>query len=175
MLSYNVTSTSIPSVLLSSPLHPSSLPHMLSEGRWIALLHDINNMSYCWSVKGKACELSIPSHWLHNWDDVHHFFLSFFLSFDLSLFSSFRSLIFCSESKPLPVSLLSLSVPLWNKHLLKETQFASVFWAQKILLSEDQDILWSLISGRVWLINCKGSTQIMSKGYNQLNYMLCKF
>lgn len=87
VLSKNVTSWTIPpllSVLLSSPLHPTSLPHVLSEGRWIALFCDINNMSYCWSVRGKACELSIPSHWLHDWDvgclSLFFFLFSFYPS-----------------------------------------------------------------------------------------------
>lgn len=111
----NVTSSPVP--LLpplyppSSLLHPTSLPHVLSAGRWIALLYDINNMTYCWSVRGKACELSIPSHWLHDWDAVFFLSLSLFLSFKLSLALdlSLFSLLFSALSllKLLPIPLLS--------------------------------------------------------------------
>lgn len=125
-----ITSQAVP--YLPYFLHPTSLPHVLSEGRWIALLCDINNMSYCWSVKGKACELSILSHWLHDWDDVPHFF-SFFLSLNLSLALDL-SLSFLSYSLPLekaspcssPLSLSCpcgikthwrrLSLPMYSKH-----------------------------------------------------------
>lgn len=95
----NVTSSPVPLLPPLYPpsplLHPTSLPHVLSAGRWIALLYDINNMTYCWSVRGKACELSIPSHWLHDWDAVFFFslFLSFYPSNSLwpSIFLSFLS------------------------------------------------------------------------------------
>lgn len=137
-------------VLLSSPLHPTSLPHVLSEGRWIALLRDINNMSYCWSVRGKACELSIPSHWLHDWDAVPRFFsfLSLFLSLKLSTALPLFSLLFSVLSllKLLPIPLLFPHLlPLRNKDLLKGTLFAYVFLAMKWLPWEDQGILRSLI------------------------------
>ena len=144
----------LPSVLSSSPplCIPHLSPHVLSEGRWIALLRDINNMSYCWSVRGKACELSIPSHWLHDWVCRSSFFFFFFLSLYLSLklstalplFSLLFSVLSLLKLLPLPLLPPPL-LPLRNKDLLKESHFACVFLAMKWLLWEDQGILRSLI------------------------------
>ena len=101
----------LPSSQTSSPppLHPTSLPHVLSERRWIALLCDINNMSYCWSVRGKACELSIPSHWLHDWDAYPHFFLSFYPS--NSLWPSIRLSLFFHILRSVSFKAASYSSP----------------------------------------------------------------
>lgn len=96
------------------------------------------------------------------------FFLSFSLSILQTLFGprsfSLFSLILCSVSfkaasysPPFP----SL-VPLRNKDLLKESQFAYVFLAQKWLLWEDQGILRSLIWEGV--INKLGR---FNTGYNE--------
>lgn len=133
------------------------LPHVLSEGRWIALFCDINNMSYCWRLRGKAVSSAfLLTDWMPGMLDAFPCFL--FISFHPS--NSFRP---WSLSYSLVCLLYSCFLFFYSSSLLplgyidrteEETHFAFIFLAQKWLLWEDQGICRSLI--RDGLINKLG-------------------